>query len=189
MSTNFQTSCNLQEYRQNWCTLALCAVFSAGLGVLFADASGDAYIRLMRMAASRPVSIVGSAVSVFLPFLVSVFLITHSKPWLVFLICGIRIFLFSSAAFAMGRSFGSAAWLVRLMFQMPDLCLIPVLIWFSGLTLAGNCTKRVMTCCIMFAAVIGMLDYCVISPFLADLLDSYETMGRYAIHVGLDWRL
>ncbi len=186
MLTNFQMSCNLQECRQNWCALALCAVLSAGLGALFADASGDTYVLLMRMAASRPVSIVGSAVSVFLPFLVSVFFITHSKPWLVYLICGTRIFLFSSAAFAIGRSFGSAGWLVRLMLQMPDLCLIPVLMWFSGLTLAGNCTKRVITCCVLLAAVIGMLDYCVISPFLANLIDSYETMGRYAIHVGLD---
>ena len=150
MSTNFQTSCNLQECRQNWCVLALCAVFSAGLGALFAGTSGDTYILLMRMAASRPVSIVGSAVSVFLPFLVSVFLITHSKPWLVYLICGIRLFLFSSAAFAIGRSFGSAGWLVRLMLQMPDLCLIPVLIWFSVLVLAGNCTKRVISFCIFW---------------------------------------
>ena len=189
MLTNFQASCNLQECRQNLCALALCAVFSAGLGALFAGTSGDSYFLLMRMAASRPVSIVGSAVSVFIPFLVSVFIITHSKPWLVYLICGVRIFLFSSAASAIGRSFGSAGWLVRLMLQIPDLCLIPVLIWFSAVTLAGNCTKRVMICCILLAAMIGMLDYCVISPFLADLIDSFETMGRYAIHVGLDWCL
>lgn len=189
MSTNFSTSWNLQECRQILCILALCAVFLAGFGVLFARTAGDTYIFLMRMAASRPVSIVGSAVSVFLPFLVSVFLITHSKPWLVYLICGVRLFLFSAASWAIGQSFGSAGWLVRLMLQLPDLCLIPVLIWFSAVTLAGNCTKRVTICCILFAAVIGMLDYCVISPFLADLIDSYETMGRYAIHVGLDWCL
>lgn len=189
MLTNFQSSCNLQECRQNFCTLVLCAVFSAGLGAWFADTSGDTYIFLMRMAASRPVSIVGSAVSVFLPFLVSLFIITHSKPWLVYLICGIRIFLFSSAAFALDRSFGSAGWLVRLLLQMPDLCLIPVLIWLSLYSLAGRCAKRILICCIVFAVVIGMLDYCMISPFLANLIDSYETMGRYAIHVGLDWRL
>lgn len=189
MLTNFQTSSNLQECRQISHTLALCAVFGAGLGALFAGTSGDTYILLMRMAASRPVSIVGSAVSVFLPFLVSVFLIAHSKPWLVYLICGIRLFLFSSAAFALGRSFGSAGWLVRLMLQMPDLCLIPVLIWFSAVTLARSCTKRVMIRCILLVAVIGMFDYCMISPFLADLIDSFETMGRYAIHVGLDWCL
>lgn len=189
MLTNSYTSCNLQECRQNLCALALIAVMSAGLGALFAGTSGDTYILLMRMAANRPVSIVGSAVSVFLPFLVSLFIITHSKPWLVYLICGIRIFLFSSAGLALERSFASAGWLVRLLLQMPDLCLIPMLIWFSLLSLAGSCTKRVVACCILLAAAIGMLDYCVISPFLANLIDSYETMGRYAIHVGLDWRL
>ena len=189
MLTNFQTSCNLQECRQNMCMFALCSVFSAGLGAWFAGTSGNTYILLMRMAASRPVSIAGSAVSVLLPFLVSLFIIVHSKPWLVYFICGIRIFLFSAAARALDCAFGSAGWLVRLMLQMTDLCLIPVLIWFSLLSLVRKPTKHVMTCCILFAAAIGMLDYCVISPFLANLINSYETMGRYAIHVGLDWRL
>ena len=189
MLTNFQTSCKLQVCRQNLCSLALCVVFGAVLGALFADTSGDTYIPLMRMAASRSVSIVGSAVSVFLPFLVSLYVITHSKPWLVYLICCIRLFLFSSAGLALDHAFGSAGWLVRLFLQMPDLCLIPVLIWYSLLSLTGRCTKRVMIYCILFAAVIGMLDYRVISPFLANLIDSYETMGRYTIHVGLDWRL
>lgn len=189
MLTSFQTSCKLQECRQSLCALALCAVFSAGLGAFFAGTSGDSYILLMRMAASRNVSIVGSVVSVFLPFLVSFFIIAHSKPWLVYLICGLRIFLLASAGFAIGRSFGSASWLVRLLLQMPDLCLIPVLIWFSLLSFAGRCTKRVTVGCILLTAVIGMLHYCVISPFLANLIDSYKTMGRYAIHVGLDWRL
>ncbi len=189
MFTNCQTPSKLQDCRQNLCALALCAVSGAGLGALFAGASGDSYVLLMRMAASRPVSIFGSAVSVFLPFLISVFLITHSKPWLVYLICGIRFFLFSAAGFALARSFGSAGWLVRLLLQMPDLFLIPVLIWFSLLSFAGKCTKRVMICCILLAAAIGMLDYCVISPFLANLIDSYETLGRYVIHAGLDWCL
>ena len=189
MSTSIKASCNLQECRQNLCALALCAVFSAGLGALFAGTSGDTYILMMRMATSRSVSIVGSAVSVFLPFLVSLFIIMHSKPWLVYFTCGMRIFLFSSAGFVLDRSFGSAGWLVRLMMQIPDHCLIPVLIWFSAITLAGKCTRRVMILCIFFAVTIGMLDYCLVSPFLADLIDSYEIMGRYTIHVGLNWRL
>ena len=183
MLTNFQTSCNLQECRQNLCMFALCSVFSAGLGAWFAGTSGNTYILLMRMAASRPVSIVGSAVSVLLPFLVSLLIIVHSKPWLVYLICGIHIFHFSSTGFCLGFSFGSAGWLVRSLLQMSDFFLIPVLLWFSLYSFAKNRSKQVAVCCISYAALIGMLDYCVISPFLADLINSYETMGRYAIHV------
>lgn len=186
MLAEFRASWNLQECRQNWCVLALCAVLGAGFGVFFAASAGDSYMLLMRMAASRPVSIVGSAVAVFVPFLVSVFFIMHSKPWLVYWICGARLFLFSAAGWAIARSFGTAGWLVRLMLQFPDLCLIPVLIWFSVLRLTGRGSRRAAIQSILFAAAVGMINYCMISPFWANLIDSYETMGRYAIHVGLD---
>lgn len=189
MLTEFRMSWNLQECRQNWCALALCAVFGTGFGVFFAASTGNSYILLMRMAASRPVSIVGTLVAVIVPFLVSVFLITHSKPWLVYLICGTRLFLFSAAGWAIARSFGSAGWLVRLTLQFPDLCLIPVLILFSIRALTGGGSRRYTLRCILFSAAVGMIYYCMISPFLANLIDSYETMGRYAIHVGLDRRL
>ena len=189
MVTNPHAPHFLQESRHNLSVLTLCSVIAAGLGALFADTFGDTYIPLMRMAVSHPVSIVGSVVSVFLPFLVFILIIMHSKPWLVYLICGIHIFHFSSTGFCLAFSFGSAGWLVRSLLQISDFFLIPVLLWFSLYSLAKNRSKQVAVCCISYAALIGMLDYCVISPFLADLINSYETMGRYAIHVGLDWCL
>lgn len=186
MSTKIPMSRNVQMCRQNLCIFALCVVFSAGLGALFAASAGDIYFHLMRKAPSCFVSIVGSAVTVLLPFLVSVFIITHSKPWLAYLICGIHIFLISSSCYAILRTFGTAGWLLQGMMQFPDICLTPVLIWLFVLRLSGKCSRRVCVCCILFAVAIGMIDYCVISPFLANLIDSFETMGRYVIHVGLD---
>ena len=186
MSTKILMSQDMQKCNQHLCIFALCAVCSAGLGVIFAATVGDIYFLLMRKAASCFVSIVGSAVTVLLPFLVSTFIITHSKLWLAYFGCGIYIFSLSSTCYAICRSFGTAGWLMQLMMQFSDIWLIPVLIWLFVLRLTGKCNRRICICCIGFALVIGMIDYCIISPFLANLIDSYETMGRYAIHVGLD---
>lgn len=171
MLTSFHASLNLQECRQIFCRLALCAVVGAGLGSLFAVSAGESYFLMMRMAAFRPVSIVGSAVSVFFPFVVSFFLIIHSKLWLVYFLCGIRIFLFSSAAVAINMVYGSAGWLVRILLQFPDLCLLPLLIWSSFERLSCKSRKHAFVSCTLFAAAVGMINYCMISPFLANLID------------------
>ena len=189
MLTKFLMSRDMRNYSQSLCIFALCAVCSAGLGIIFAASAGNHYFLLMRKAASCFVTIVGSAVTVLLPFLVSVFVITHSKLWLAYCICGSYIFSLSSTCYAICRSFGTAGWLIQGMMQFPDICLTPVLICLFLLRIKGKCNRESCICCIIFAIVIGMIDYCLISPFLANLIDSYETMGRYAIHVGLDWRL
>ena len=186
MSTKILSSWNMQKCNRCLCIFAICTVCSAGLGVIFAASAGNHYFLLMRKATSCFVSIIGSAVTVLLPFLVSVFIITHSKPWLAYLICGIYIFSLSSTCYAICCSFGTAGWLMQLMMQFPDICLTPVLIWLFLLRLAGQGNRRILAWCFGFALAVGMIDYCVISPFLANLIDSYETMGRYAIHVGLD---
>lgn len=181
MSTNFLTSRSVLKCNQSLCIFALFAVCSAGLGVLFAATAGNHYFLLMRKASSCFVSIVDLAVTVLLPFFVSVFIVIHSKPWLAYIICGIWIFSLSSTCYGICCSFGAAGCLIQGMMQFPDICLTPVLIWLTMRRLAGKFCGRICIYCSAFALVIGMIDYCLISPFLANLIDSYETMGRYAI--------
>ena len=173
----------LQECKQKWCILALYVLLSTGCGVCLGKLAGDPYWLLMHMAASRCVSIVGVVVCIA-PYLVVVFL--HSKPWLVCLLCGLRIFLFSAAIFAIYRTFGSAGWLISLLMCFSDLCLIPMVIWLCVRLLTVGVRKRCLALTCTFIVAVGMIYYCLISPFLANLMDTYETMGRYAIHVGLD---
>ena len=176
----------LQEYRQKWCIFALCMIFSAGFGALFANSAGEEYVALMRMAASRHASIVGSAVSFAVPFVVFFIAVVHSKRWLVYLICSLQIFRFSSVGWAIQESFGSAVWLIRFLMQFADLLLIPTTVFLSLKFLIGRLSRRHLMLFAIIIAVVGMIYYCMISPFLANLIATYETMGRYAIHVGLD---
>lgn len=186
MLTEILTLRYMQKCNGRLCALALCAVFSAGLGVLFAATAGDSYFLLMHRASHNSVTIVGSAITVLIPFLISVILIVHSKLWLAYFTCGIRFFTLTSSCYATICSFGTAGWLMQGMLHFPQLCLTPVLIWLMLLRITGRSSRRVGMYCFILAAVIGMINYCLISPFLANLIDIYETMGRYAIHAGLD---
>lgn len=189
MLTEISTSRNMQKCNERVCALVLSIVFSAGLGALFATIAGDFYFLLMHRAGNVSVSIVGSVIAVLIPFLVSVYLIAHSKLWLAYLICGIRIFTLASSCYATIHSFGTAGWFMQGMLHFPQLCLTPVLIWLMFLRFTGKYSRLVGLYCIIFAAIVGMINFCLISPFLANLIDTYETMERYAIHAGLDWCL
>ena len=176
----------LQECRQKLFALALYILLCSGLGALLCVLAGDSYLLLMRMAASRCVSIVGLVVC-FAPYLVFIFI--HSKPWLVLLLCGLRLIFVSAAILAIYKSFGTAGWLVSLLMHSPDICLIPMMIWLYIRSNRVDISKHCLALTAAYILAVGMIYYCLISPFLANLIVKFETMGRYAIHVGLDWCL
>ena len=186
MSTAYSTHCTIYYRRQIWCKLILCITLSAAFGVVLAASAGELYISLMRTATKRPVSIVGSAVAVFLPSLVSVLLIVHSKPRLLYFVCAIHIASFTATGWALSQAYASAGWMVHLLLQLPQLCIIPMIILLAMQRLSGTFSKGNAVYILIIVAILGMIDICLISPFLANLIDSYETMGRYAFHVGLD---
>ena len=173
----------LQECRQKSCILALCVLLSSGLGASICLIAGEPYLLLMRMAVSCRVSIVGLVVC-FAPYLV--FVLFHSKPWLVCFLCGLRILLASTAILAIYISFGSAGWLVSLLMHFPDICLIPTMIWIYIRSNRVGIRQYCLALTVAYIVVVGMIYYCLISPFLANLIGKLETMGRYAIHAGLD---
>ncbi len=189
MSTTFWRLQSRQECKLNWHLLALCSILSAGLGVLFAASAGDLYVLMMRTATQYRVSIVSSAVVNWLPFSISLYLIIHSKPRLVYVIIAIHIFLLSAAGHAIACYYLSAGWLVRIFLQFSEYCFIPVLLIVSASRHRISVRKSVFWCLVTIAAVIGMLDALLISPFLEDLMESYKILERYSIHAGLDWRL
>ena len=177
---------SLHECKQKCFLLALICVVASGMGVLFAVLIGEPYVLMMRKAVGCPVSIVGSILTVCVPFLLFVFLVVHSRLWLVFLLCAVRIFFFSATGYALHSCFGSGAWLMCIMFQFPDICLNPILLYLGLRRLLGNCSTSDVPYCAVVTFAVGMINSFVISPFWVNLIESYETIGRYAIHVGLD---
>ena len=189
MSTCFCSFHEVQKCRQTFLSLTFCSILSAGFGVLIPISADYSYFLLMRMAACRPVSIVGSAACTLVPFLIFLSLIVHSKPWLVYCFCACKLMLFTAAGYAIHSIYPYGNWLVWLMLQFPDICLIPLMLYLCIRRFTVTVTRRDVILSIPIAVLVGLINYLLISPFLADLMNLYETMGRYATHAGLDWCL
>jgi hypothetical protein len=141
------------------------------LGILCGMNAGDTYFSLMRGAVRCSVSIVGLAFSVYLPFLLSAFAVYWNRPSLMYIVCVLKAWSFTLAAYGILNAFGSAGWLVRFLVQFSDILLLCPLCWFFLRHIRGNSAqwKRDLWICSAAAAAVCSIDYCVVSRFLVML--------------------
>ena len=154
--------------------LFLAAFWILGLlaGRLCWMSSDTSYFLMMCEAARQPVSIVGLVASVLLPFLFSSFVVHIRKPKLIYLISFCKAIMFSISLAGARCAFGSSAWLVGFLLLFSDICFCPVLCWFWIRRLWDSSSHLQDACiCSASAALIGSVDLCVVSPFLAMLID------------------
>ena len=158
--------------RRQW-LLALFCFAGALFGVYAYRFTGAAFLSLTRMALAAPVSVVGLTACCFLPFLFAAFAVFISCSWLLYPICFAKLFLHCWFGFSVMMAYGSSGWLLRLFLQFSDGCMIPVLCWFCLRRLSGegDSTKQDLWLCLLAALIAGILDYCVITPFLASLIN------------------
>lgn len=168
---NIQKNLAFSPCKKTSCTLAFLWLAGLGAGFLFSRCASDTLLSLMRQAPMCPVSIVWRLVYNALPFLIAAFAVSISGNKLLFALCWIKIFLFSSFAFSSVAAFGSAAWLVRLLLQFSDLCLLPVLYWFASRLLGQGRLARDLGICLALASLIGAVDQSCIAPFLMAILE------------------
>ena len=151
--------------------LALCYLAGLFFGVFVFRSADERLELLMRGAFSGTVSIVGLLCVTILPFLFSAFAVFLSRPVLLFLVSFVQAFAFSFVSLGILRCSGSAGWLTRWLLCFSGSVFAPVLYlyWqrhltrpFSGLEAAG-----MLSVCLL----IGSIDYCLISPFLARLIN------------------
>lgn len=139
------------------------------MGTIFAATAGNQYFLLMRMAPQSHVSIVGLSVTVLLPFLLAAYAVYKDRPWMLYVICFIKVFTFAFCGFGATAAYGSAGWLVRLLLQFSDICTVPILCWFSLRHLTGREAgwKRDVGIGLGVEMIVCCLDLWYISPFLA----------------------
>ena len=167
----------MQERSRIYSILALCTLVSSGLGVLFSATCNHVYFTLMRMSAKQTVSIVGSLLAVLLPYFVSVLVITKLKHPAIYILCSMWIFHFAAAYFAITHAFGSAGWLIGLMLLFPDFALLPMLLVVSLRRITGTSHKRDRLVGLIVTVIIGIINHCAVSPFLAKIITTFETNG------------
>lgn len=164
----------LPDFWRKGSTTFLALSFLLGLvfGVAVFSAAGDSFLSLMRGILSGSVSIVGLLCVTFLPFLFSAFAVSISEPWLLLPVSFGKAFLFSLVSLGLLQGFGSAGWLVRWLLMFSDLVSLPLLYGFWQRHISGERRYCFAECfaLLSFFFLIGSVDYCCISPFLADLI-------------------
>lgn len=164
---------NLSAWRCKKQIFLLACAYLIGLisGVLFSMSASGALYSTMRTAVSGRVSVFGLLSAILLPLLFSALAVYISKAWLLIPIAFCKAFLFAFLGIGIMASYGSAGWLIRILLMFSDILTMPLLWWYWLKALSGAHTRVWHAAAAAAPALlIGSIDYCVISPFLANLI-------------------
>ena len=141
------------------------------LGALAAYHLSYSFFSLMRAAAQSRVSIVSLMTVTLLPLFASALAVFLDRPVWIFGISFVKAFLYSLCIAGTIGAFGSAAWLVAFLFLFSDNLTIPVLFLFCLRHIEGRKRSFWADCliCSGVCVLVGIIDSCLISPFLANL--------------------
>ncbi len=130
------------------------------------------FVSLMRSAAYSTVSIVGVGAVLILPFLLSAFAVLISLRWLLIPLAYAKAFLFGACASAVGLSFGSAGWIIRMLLLFSGWTELPVFYWLWLRCLDGDrgSMTREFSVVLILLIAIGSIGYWIIAPFLASVI-------------------
>lgn len=164
---------DLLYFRQSCRSTILALFWISGLiaGAAAYFFAGHFLSSLMHGILSGSVSIVSLLCVTVLPFLFSAFAVYICEPRLLYPICFGKAFLFSVVSMAVWISFGSAGWLVRWLLMFSDLVSLPLLYLFWLRHISGQRSFSGLEILLVASAcmLIGSVDYCCISPFVAML--------------------
>ena len=160
-------SCNRKQ-------LLLAAFWTFGLlcGSFLADSASPTFLLLTRSATSKAVSVVGLCICSFFTFLLSALAVSFHRIKLLYAIFFCKALLFSWSGCCVMAVFGSAGWLVQFLYQFSDLFFVPALCWFALRHISGGRAglKKDVSVLLLLAAIVGCIDYFLVSPFLAGLI-------------------
>lgn len=128
----------------------------------------------MRAAVECRVSIVSLFLSLLLPLLFSVLAVYIRKPKLLLVICFLKASLFAFTSCQIMMAYSGAGWLVRLLFLFSDICMVPAHYWYWSRHVGGEGLGdwSDAAACAAYAVFIGSTDYCLVAPFLAQLISN-----------------
>ena len=165
---------NLPVWWRKCCFLLLALCWVAGLlsGVYVFLSAGSSLDSVMRSALTGPVSIVGLLCVTIIPFLLSAFAVYISGPWLLLPVCFGDAFVFSFVSLGVTGCGGYAGWLIRwlLVFSASVSSPLLYLYWLRHLTGRRRFDYWETAWVLCICALIGSVDFRIISPFLARLI-------------------
>ena len=154
------------------CRLLLISSWILGIlcGCFFATQTSDK-ASLMHMLLQSHMSIVGGLAVSFLPLCISAVIISLNKTALLIPLAFVKAFMYSFSSACVICAFGTAGWLVRLLFLFSDslISLFCFRLWlccFSGVKrIEWECMSCAICCVCVFT-----VDCLIIAPFTAMIL-------------------
>lgn len=118
------------------------------------------------------VSIVSLVEITLIPFLISAFAVCFSVAWVIYPVCFCKAVLTGFVSLGILHAFAQAGWLMRWLLLFSDLLGAPLLYGFWLRHLPGKPTASVWEAGVFLSvfALLGSVDYRMVSPFLASLL-------------------
>ena len=164
---------SLPASRRRGTTLILASFFLLGhlLGVWFSGSASELLFSTMRMLPGSHASVIGLLSAAVLPFLFSACAVYLRQPLLLIPIAFWKAFLFSYVGYGLFRAWGSAGWLMLSLTMFSSFGSMPVLCWY-WLRHIGGRPFDLGACCLVLGGllIIGIIDYCLIVPFLANII-------------------
>lgn len=104
-----------------------------------------------------------------LPFLLSAFAVSFSRPAWLLLICGMKATLFSFCCVILCLCYGQAGWLARWIFLFFDVCSLPLLFFYWLRNIGIRSGKRWAEHMLLFLALVFLIliDYRIVTPYAA----------------------
>ena len=160
-------------FRQRHFSLFLGLAWASGFaaGMILHCVIGSLFFPWMRGILFGPVSIVGLFCAACFPFLFSAFAVYMGLRWLLYPVCFGKAFVFSLISSAIWMHFGSSGWLAWLLIMFSDVISLPLLYryWLRHISGFREFSVAEVLLSVSCFLVIGSVDYCCISPFLAIL--------------------
>ena len=141
---------------------------------LYFISSSDAYLYdLFYSASCNRISILGILVVIFLPIAISAIAVFCSAPFLIYTLCIFKAFCFSVVLCGVVAAFRYSGWLVRLFLLFSDSSIAVLLFWLWCRILSPdhNAIHRDFMISSAIAAGVGLVDYFLVSPYLALLMN------------------
>ena len=151
--------------------LATCWLFGTLLGFSSALLAKNALASLMRGFIFGSVSIVGVLAVSVLPIILSAFAVYLSETWLLYGLGFIKAFCFCFCATGLCLLMGAGSWLMQLLLLFSDCLTIPALYFYHYCILSRPLNRaRLSFVCLLVCCCVGMVDYCIIAPFVQRVL-------------------
>ena len=155
--------------------ILLAFLWTVGLvcGLYFISSSGEWVAELFSCVCGSRQSLLGLLAIICIPLIVSAISIYLPVPVLIYIYSVIKAFSFGCCLCGVAITFRQSSWLVRLLLLFSDTGLVVLMLWLWCRILYKNrfSVRKDLVCCIVAFAVIGIIDYFFVSPYLAMLMN------------------